>query len=181
MRSVHPLIVVALVFPLGCTSIQKDSPLVIEAERYVLKDRGGRVSAMMETVGGSPRLGLYGWSGMPRAILEVLGDTPRFSLLDTMGETRISLGFNVAGWPEIMVSGGAEEGNIVITMGDGTGGVWVRNPIKVWGILFSKDVQAVVIRDEEGNCVDLGVPVGGDPSLILRKSDGTMLYKAPPE
>jgi hypothetical protein len=107
-------------------------PPVISAERFVVRDTGGKTRAEMGmTDGGEPVLRLNNAAGKERILMGLRPDgTIEIRLTDHRHEHRASLWLGNEGWPSLVLSGpdgnsmvrldtGAEGGNISLRDGAG--------------------------------------------------------------
>ena len=174
----------------------------VVAERFVLKDAGGRTRATLTTVGGSPAFVLFDDKDRIRLGLTVGPDGAAVELLDADGKRRILVGdadreprVSLYGpgaverarlsidpnGPQLSLSGAdGRIGATVAVTGDG-GGVVVRSPRDRAAVALEArdEFQRVTVRDGR-DAPRAGIVVSGPESEIhLLDPDGRTLFSKP--
>jgi hypothetical protein len=143
--------------------LPKAVPKVVEAERFVVRDTRGKISATLGAGSGTttPALSLADQNGKLRAGLAVLSDgAVGLVLADKDGNLRASIGLAADA-----------SSQVILYNKEGRGGA---------GLIVRADGAGLTLDDKDGERrVMLGLNAYGFPSLHLSDKDGKVIWKAP--
>jgi hypothetical protein len=154
---------------------------VIEGERFVLRDAGGRVGATLAwEPSDTPRLALHDPAGKPRAVLNVaVGGSPGLTLLDADGQTtRAALVVGPDGAPGLALFDPAGKPRLAAALfhpSSTTRAARQREPTPAMVVYDATGAVRVTVglRASEAAGLELADARGAARALVSVKTDGT--------
>jgi hypothetical protein len=146
---------------------------VVEAEKFVLRDRAGQLRATLAADANVATFALYGSKEQLRAAISVSRDVSDLSLWDGEGRTSAFLATGLGGGLLEIASSSKSEATLMVHPDGATpllfGRVRPQNEVR-----NALDGHLVAILGRRG----LGKPVT-DSSLVLFDKDGKVIWRAP--
>lgn len=167
----------------GCsllTGADDAKPTTVEADRFLLRDKGGKARAALEMGATGPRLVLKNDEETDRATLGFSTDgNPVLSLMNEQGTERIILLVNKEGYP-VMVLAGDDNRRIVSAVSETDQGIFLvdRGNERI-GIATSKEGDGLMLfRDGQKRARTLISGYGADSGLLVFDPAGKIRLSA---